>query len=141
MGREAIQTGPFFRMGAGLRPRGTDGRERGGLVPLGQPTVGADFLEAFGQDVQQEAPDEVHAGDRRRLLAVAVRAVTPGEGDVAVFDGEDAVVGDRDAVGVASEVVQNWKYGTGSTSARRCSNQRCLRSVWQVGQCRSRQEL
>lgn len=62
--------------------------------------------------MQQEAADEVRAGDRHRLLAVSVGTITPGEGDVAVFDGEDAVVGDSHAVSVASEIVEKWKYAS-----------------------------
>jgi hypothetical protein len=56
--------------------------------------------------MQQEAADEVAERKGHLLLGVAVGAVAPGEGDAAVGDGADAVVGDGDAVGVAPEVVE-----------------------------------
>ena len=44
-------------------------------------------------------------GDRLPLAVVAV--VAPLEADAAVFDREEAVVGDRHAVSVAAEVVEH----------------------------------
>ena len=83
-----------------------DRRKRAALAARREPAEGADFLEALGQDMQQEAADEVAERKGRLLLGVAVGAVAPGEGDAAVGDGADAVVGDGDAVGVAPEVVE-----------------------------------
>jgi len=90
-----------------------DRRERQGLGLRRQPPVGAHFLEPLRQDVKQEPPDELPAGERHRLLRVAVNAVAPRECDLAVPDTEDAVVGDGYAVRVASEVVQRLLRGAG----------------------------
>lgn len=102
-----------FGRGLLLRRRGRerakrlpDRGKRTALAARCEPAEGPDFLEALGQDVQQEAADEVAERKGHLLLGVAVGAVAPGEGDAAVGDGADAVVGDGDAVGVAPEVVE-----------------------------------
>src|SRR5215475_1581496 len=65
----------------------------------------ADLVEAGRQDVLEEAPDELVAGDG--LLALAVGgAVLVAVGYSGVVDGQDAVVGDGDAEGVAGEIVE-----------------------------------
>ena len=46
-------------------------------------------------------------GERHRLLPVAIAIVLPTEADFALVDGEKAVIGDGDAVGVSREVGQD----------------------------------
>ena len=65
-----------------------------------------DTHEAFGEDVEEEATDELTDGDRDRDQGAVVVAITAGKRDGTVVDGEDAVVGERGAVGVAGEVVE-----------------------------------
>ena len=76
------------------------------LATAGMPeTVIADLVEAGRQDVLEEAPDELVAG--HGLLALAVGgAVLVAIGYGLVVDGQDAVVGDGDAEGVAGEIVE-----------------------------------
>ena len=63
--------------------------------------------EAVGQEVQQKPTQEGvgveggHAGD------VAVGAVFPAEGHVAVVEGDQPIVGDGDAMGVAGEICEH----------------------------------
>src|ERR1700751_1513316 len=65
----------------------------------------ADLVEAGRQDVLEEAPDELVAG--HGLLALTVGgAVLVAIGHSGVVDGQDAVVGDGDAEGVAGEIVE-----------------------------------
>src|SRR6516162_4379696 len=65
----------------------------------------ADLVEAGRQDVLEEAPEELVAG--HGLLALAVGgAVLAAIGYGLVVDGQDAVVGDGDAEGVAGEIVE-----------------------------------
>ncbi len=59
------------------------------------------LAEASGQDVLEEAANELHAGDGRGA------AVLGREGDLAVFHGEEARVGDPHAVGVEAEVAED----------------------------------
>src|SRR5262249_25259568 len=68
--------------------------ELGGSVQA----VVADLVEAVGQDVLHEAPEELDGGEGLGVLA-------PGpEDDTLAGDVEQAAVGDADAMGVAAEV-------------------------------------
>ena len=42
-----------------------------------------------------------------RFQAIFVFSIPVGEGDLAVFEFEDAVIGERHAVGVAAEIVKH----------------------------------
>jgi len=57
--------------------------------------------------VKQEPANELVGRQRHRLSLVGVAAIPIGECDDAVFNREDAVVGDGDAMGVSADVVQN----------------------------------
>jgi hypothetical protein len=61
-------------------------------VAVGQEAVVADALKAFGQNVQQEAADELGGGERHGLLPVAVAIVFPAKADLALVDVDKAVV-------------------------------------------------
>ncbi len=63
-------------------------------------------MEALGQDVHQEAADELVGGQRHRLVSArSVDAVVlVSEGDPALVGFDEAVVGDGDAVGVARQI-------------------------------------
>ena len=67
----------------------------------------ADLHEAGGQHVQQESADELVSIEAHLLLEVVVAAVAVAEGDTAIVEGQDAMIGDSDAVGVATEVVEH----------------------------------
>ena len=66
-----------------------------------------DPVEVGRQDMQQEAAHKLLRGQAHRLEAVLLAVVLPAEADAAVLDGQEAVVGDRDAVGVAAEVIED----------------------------------
>ncbi len=46
------------------------------------------MLKARGQDVEQEAVDELVGGERDRPVPVAVAIISPAEMDGAAFDGD-----------------------------------------------------
>jgi hypothetical protein len=73
---------------------------------IGEEAEMADLHEAGGQHVQQESADELLSIEVHLLLEVVVAAVAITEGDTAIVEGQDAMVGDGDAVGVAAEVVE-----------------------------------
>ena len=79
---------------------------------MGEEAVVADALKAFGQNVQQEAADELVGSERHRFLSVAVAIVFPAEADPAFLDGKKAVVGESDAMGVSRDISQNL-FGAG----------------------------
>ena len=91
------------RLGLGLgRARLAEQRGGGGelVVDVGAAVEAEvpDLVEARGEDVEEEAPDELlgREGD--------LSAVLGAEGDGVVVEGDEAVVGDGDPVGVAAEV-------------------------------------
>jgi hypothetical protein len=57
--------------------------------------------------VNEEPPQELIGGKGHHLLLTAMCVVLPAEGDLAVGEGDEPVVGDGDAVRVAGEVVQH----------------------------------
>ena len=66
-----------------------------------------DAVEVARQDMEQEAAHELLGGQAHRLAAMRLAIVLPAETDVAVVDGQQAIVGDRDAVRVAAKVVED----------------------------------
>jgi len=69
-----------------------------------------DAHEAFGQDVKQEAADEFVGIQDDGLFSIAIFSISVTQGDLAVVDRENTVIGKRHTMGVAAEVVEN---GTG----------------------------
>ena len=63
--------------------------------------------ESFGNDVEQETADELVGSEGHGFFLILVLAITIGEGDFAVINGQDAIVGEGDAVGVSAEVVED----------------------------------
>jgi len=67
----------------------------------------ADADQAFGQNVDQEAAQELICGDRHDFLLAAVRIVFPAKRDSIILERHQSMVGDGDAVRIAGEIVQN----------------------------------
>ena len=67
----------------------------------------ADADQALRQHMDEEASQELVRRDGHDLLLAACGVVLPAEGDLILLEGNEPMVGDRDAVGVAGEIVQN----------------------------------
>jgi len=67
----------------------------------------ADAHEAWGKHVEQEAAQELLHRQGHQALLVAVGGVSPTEGDLIARQGNEAMVGDRGAMGVGAEVVKD----------------------------------
>jgi hypothetical protein len=78
---------------------------------MGQKAEVADTHEAGGKYVEQEAAQELLDRQGHQALLVAVRRVSPAEGNLSALEGDEAVIGDRHAVGIAAEVTENM-FGT-----------------------------
>jgi hypothetical protein len=76
-------------------------------APIGEEAGKANPDEPAWQDMQHEATQELFGGDRHLALLAAVRVVLPSEADLAVGDGQEAMIGDGDAVRVAGQVVKH----------------------------------
>ena len=57
--------------------------------------------------MEHEATQELFGGYRHLALLVAVSVVFPAECDVAVGHGQEPMIGDGDAVGVACQIVEH----------------------------------
>jgi hypothetical protein len=82
----------------------------------------ADTVEALGQDVDEEAADELGCGEGHDLVAgAAVGAIVlVAEGDASVVERDQPAVGDGDAVGVARQIkrARPWVRRTGACCRR-----------------------
>jgi len=76
-------------------------------VTVGQEAKGTDANEAAGQDMQQETAQELFRFDRHHSLAISVGIISPAEGDLVVGEGDQAMVGDGDAMSVAGEIAED----------------------------------
>jgi hypothetical protein len=74
---------------------------------VGQKAEVADAHEAGGKHVEQESAQELLERKGHQTLLVAVRGVSAAKGDLPALEGDQAVVGDRHAVGVAAEITEN----------------------------------
>lgn len=71
-----------------------------------QPTVGADSLKAFGQDVLEKAVEELFGGEAQGADA-PILAVAVGEGDVVAVIGDDAFGAKSGAINVGGQVFES----------------------------------
>jgi hypothetical protein len=74
---------------------------------VGQKAEVSDTHEAGGKHVEQEAAQELLDRQGHQTLLVAVRGVSPAKGDLVALQGDQAVIGNRHAVGVAAEITEN----------------------------------
>ena len=63
--------------------------------------------EAARQDVLDEAAEKLHRGERHRAPLVAVGVVLPLKRDAVAIEGEQPMIADRHAMGIAPEVAQD----------------------------------
>jgi hypothetical protein len=107
------ESSPISRRGGQKQGRGSDVEQlaaAGDLVldvAIGQPAEVADANEAGGQEVQEEAAEEFEGIEGTGLCYCSVTIVFPGKRDAAVFDLEQAMVGNSDPVGVAAEILDD----------------------------------
>jgi hypothetical protein len=76
-------------------------------LAIGQEAEVAEADKAAGQDVEQEAAKELDGVKGEGFFDTAVAVILPAEADAAVLDFQQAVVGDGDAVGVATEILDD----------------------------------
>ena len=84
-----------------------DGWKLGGAAGIRQEAEVTDAAEPFRQHVEQEATNELVSVERHHLGLVVGAIILPAEADATVLAGEEPAVGDRDAMGVASQIVEH----------------------------------
>ncbi len=75
--------------------------------PVGEEAAVADAHKAAGQQVQQEAAQELIASQSHDPFLVAVSGVAPAKGYVSLGESDQPAVGDGDAMGVGTEISQH----------------------------------
>ena len=115
IGGATTRTRPRPRDGGGRRGRWrrrhredrSTRREIGGATARGEQPEVADADEAFREHVQQEAPEKIVDVERQRPDLTPVSVVLLPKRDGLVRHGDEPVIRDGDAVGVARQVVQH----------------------------------
>ena len=74
---------------------------------MGQETEMADAHEPSGKHVQEEAPQELLHRQGQEALLISVGRVSPAKGDLVARQGDEAMVGDGDAMGVGAQIVKD----------------------------------
>ncbi len=90
-----------------LGQQAADDPEPGTAAAVGKKAVVADAMEAVGQAMQQEAPDELAGVECRQPCCIAMPVIAPVEGDAGLVGADQPAVGDGDAVRIAAEVGKN----------------------------------
>ena len=105
-------------------------------VAVGQPAEVADADKAGRQDVEEEAAEELDGVEGEHFFPTAVTVILPAEPDTAVFDLQEAVVGECDAVSVASEVLNDlggaaeWALGIDDPALTAGRTQPAVEGFW-----------
>jgi len=76
-------------------------------VTIAEEAVVANALESAGQRMQEEAADELLGGKRHGLLLALAAVILILQTDPVAFDAQQTVVGDGDAMGIATDVIQH----------------------------------
>ena len=63
--------------------------------------------ETLGDNVEQEAANELLGVERHQLTPILVFSIAISEGDFTAVDRAEAIVGKRHAVGVAAEIIED----------------------------------
>ena len=86
-------------------------RQECGAPAIGEEAERADADKAAGQDVEQEAAQELLRSERHHSLLVTVGIILPTESNLVMVESHEAVVGDGHAMGVAGEIAEH-RMGT-----------------------------
>ena len=76
-------------------------------VSIALEPVIANAVESTGENVEEESPDELLRREGHDFLLIVVTVVPPLELHLPVFDIQQSMVGNRDSVGVAAQVVHH----------------------------------
>ena len=78
--------------------------KRSGTPEVGHKAKVTDTDKAFGQDMGQEAADELVSGESHDALSVAGLAVDPSELNLIAVEADESVVGDGHAMGITAQI-------------------------------------
>ena len=75
------------------------------FIPVSKQPVMPDLHKPFRQYMEQEAPDELHGGQRHDFFFSAIGVIPPFECDLSVPDVQDPVVGNGNPVSIPPKVM------------------------------------
>jgi hypothetical protein len=78
----------------------------GFALAISQEPIMADSDETLGQGVEEKAVDEVHRAEGGLFEDIVLPIFVP-EADHAVFESQEAAVGDSDAVGITGQILKD----------------------------------
>jgi hypothetical protein len=104
------------RLDLDCQERATEGQPFRSMA-IGEESEVSNAMEAVGQGVEQEAPDELVRLQTHGLYGAVVAIILPGEPGMFVVAGLDAAVGDGDAMGVAAEMASSHLTSKGGLAA------------------------
>jgi hypothetical protein len=87
--------------------KGAAESELGCAVAVGHEAEVADAMEAVGQGVKEEAANEFAGRELHDLGGAGLTVILPSKGDMVVVEGDEAAVGNGDAVSVTPEIGEN----------------------------------
>jgi len=82
-------------------------RQESSTPAIGQEPERADADKAAGQDMEQEAAQELFRTERHHSLLITVGIILPAESNLIMLESHEAVVGDGHAMGVAGEIAEH----------------------------------
>ena len=74
---------------------------------VGKKPVVSDSHQAFGDNVEEKTPHELSGIQLHDFILVTVGTIFPVEGYLTIFHRDQSFVGNRDALGVAAEVLED----------------------------------
>jgi hypothetical protein len=84
----------------------TEGQESGAAA-ISQEAERADADKAAGQDVEQEAAQELLRIERHHSLLISVGIILPAESNLVMLESHEAMVGDGYTMGIAGEIAEH----------------------------------
>jgi hypothetical protein len=92
-------------------------RQQAGSSPLSEKAVETNANESSRQGVKQETPQELFWRKRHHSFLISVSIILPAESHLVLLEGDEAMIGDGHAVGVAGEISSS--VGLSGTSRSR----------------------
>jgi hypothetical protein len=80
--------------------------------PIGEKAKKANPDEPARQDMEHEATQKLFSGHRHLALLAAMGIILPTEGDLAVGNGQESVIGDGNAVRITGQVVEHMLWSS-----------------------------
>ena len=76
-------------------------------MTIGHEAEVTDAVEAIGQRMQEKATDELVGRELHDFVGAVLAIILPGKGDMIGVEGDEAAVGDGDAMRVSPEIGEN----------------------------------